>query len=204
MLEYITAGENGTNSDYIELPCMLTPSSVVQFTVNYQQSNGNKFLSTEADDGDLNEWRVFAYGDYSLFSDIGGGDSISGGRFECYDTFDAINQQYGTIEIGLTEYDPENEPGAKGIYQKIVSTGDTFINSVESSFTGTSPDKLRYYGSEYTWLKEVKVYANGLSGGLTYDFVAAKVGNNPGLYDTVNGEMYYATSGTMIAGPELQ
>lgn len=193
LLEYITSGDSHTENNKIQLPCNVTNDTVIQFTVNWRDDQGGAFIATAARDFNQNEWRTFGYNN-CLYSDLGGGNG--GNRFYVYDTWSAVYHQYGTIEIGVDS--------SYHIYQKDVSTGTTYTSTSTTQFRSIGSDHISYIGSDYTWLREIKVYENGINNGLTYDFVAAKDQYDvPGLYDTVGGVMYYATSGSMIAGPVL-
>lgn len=193
LLEYITSGDSHTENNQIQLPCNVTNDTVIQFTVNWRDDQGGAFIATAARDFNQNEWRTFGYNN-CLYSDLGGGNG--GNRFYVYDTWSAVYHQYGTIEIGVDS--------SYHIYQKDVSTGTTYTSTSTTQFRSIGTDHISYIGSDYTWLREIKVYENGINNGLTYDFVAAKDQYDvPGLYDTVGGVMYYATSGSMIAGPVL-
>lgn len=193
MLEYITAGDSHTENNKIQLPCNVTNETVIQFTVNWRDDQGGAFIATAGRDFNVNEWRTFGYSN-RLYSDLGGG--IKGNRFYVAETWSAVYHQYGTVEIGVDS--------TYHIYQKDVSTGITYTSTYTTDFRSIGTDHISYIGSDYTWLREIKVYENGINNGLTYDFVAAKDQNDvPGLYDTVGGQMYYVTTGTMIAGPVL-
>lgn len=174
-LSYISIG--GTPGQYCDTGVNLTSESKLALDYAATYTNGGKILTTT--NYTENEWRIFGYG-YSLYFDLGGGDTVTDGRIEISGYADGTRYN---LEFGK-------------FYIKNIDTSSEIARLYDNPFTSTNGDTLKLGGAEDTTnIYELKFYVDGTN--LSHDFIPVTIGTLVCFYDTVNSSYMVPNTGSL-------